>query len=52
VIRRARSLAHPGEAVLLSPACSSFDMFTDYAARGRAFKKEVLQLAMERGRVE
>jgi UDP-N-acetylmuramoylalanine--D-glutamate ligase len=51
-VRRAFALARPGGVVLLAPACSSFDMFTDYAARGRAFKKEVLQLAMERGRVE
>jgi UDP-N-acetylmuramoylalanine--D-glutamate ligase len=27
--------------VLLAPACSSFDMFRDYAERGRAFKDEV-----------
>jgi len=30
--------------VLLAPACSSFDMFPDYAARGRAFKAEVQRL--------
>jgi UDP-N-acetylmuramoylalanine-D-glutamate ligase len=30
--------------VLLAPACSSFDMFADYAARGRAFKDEVAKL--------
>jgi UDP-N-acetylmuramoylalanine-D-glutamate ligase len=30
--------------VLLAPACSSFDMFGDYAARGRAFKEEVRRL--------
>jgi UDP-N-acetylmuramoylalanine--D-glutamate ligase len=33
--------AEPGDTVLLAPACSSFDMFEDYAARGRAFKEEV-----------
>lgn len=32
------------ETVLLSPACASFDMFTDYEDRGRQFKKIVLQL--------
>jgi UDP-N-acetylmuramoylalanine--D-glutamate ligase len=48
-VRRAFRLAKPGGVVLLAPACSSFDMFTDYAARGRAFKEEVLRLAMERG---
>lgn len=36
-VRRARSLAKPGDAVLLSPACSSFDMFKDYKERGDVF---------------
>jgi UDP-N-acetylmuramoylalanine--D-glutamate ligase len=43
-VRRAFALAEPDGVVLLAPACSSFDMFTDYAARGRAFKEEVLKL--------
>ncbi len=34
--------------VLLSPAAASFDMFTDYAARGRAFKEAVAALAARR----
>jgi len=34
--------------VLLSPAAASFDMFVDYAARGRAFKESVGRLAVER----
>jgi UDP-N-acetylmuramoylalanine--D-glutamate ligase len=39
----------PGPAtVLLSPAAASFDMFVDYAARGRAFKEAVGRLAAER----
>ena len=49
-VERARELAEPGDTVLLAPACSSFDMFTDYAARGRAFKAEVRRLAGARGR--
>jgi UDP-N-acetylmuramoylalanine--D-glutamate ligase len=41
---RAHAEARPGDVVLLAPACSSFDMFRDYAERGRAFKAEVRQL--------
>jgi len=46
-VRRAYELARAqgsGGVVLLAPACASFDMFRDYAERGRAFKKEVLRL--------
>jgi UDP-N-acetylmuramoylalanine--D-glutamate ligase len=37
----AAGLASPGEVVLLSPACASFDMFRDYAHRGETFQKAV-----------
>jgi UDP-N-acetylmuramoylalanine--D-glutamate ligase len=46
-VRTAFALAAPGETVLLAPACSSFDMFRDYAERGRAFKSEVASLEKE-----
>jgi UDP-N-acetylmuramoylalanine--D-glutamate ligase len=44
-VRIAAELAQPGDAVLLSPACSSFDMFKDYKERGDAFVRAVEALA-------
>jgi UDP-N-acetylmuramoylalanine--D-glutamate ligase len=44
-VARARALATRGDAVLLSPACSSFDMFRDYKDRGDAFVRAVRALA-------
>jgi UDP-N-acetylmuramoylalanine--D-glutamate ligase len=41
VIATARELAHPGDVVLLSPACSSYDMFDNYEHRGAVFKEKV-----------
>jgi len=43
-VSRAYKLAAPGEVVLLSPACASFDMFRDYAHRGEAFQRAVEDL--------
>ena len=41
-------LAKPSGTVLLAPACASFDMFQDYAQRGKRFKEEVARISRER----
>jgi len=48
-VRRAYDLARPGEVVLLSPACASFDMFKDYAHRGETFQQLVQEMRHGKG---
>ena len=48
-VEQAQRLAHPGDAVLLSPACASFDMFRNYIHRAEVFIEAVQKLAAERG---
>ena len=44
IVETAHKLAKPGDVVILSPACASFDMFADYKDRGNQFKKYVNML--------
>jgi UDP-N-acetylmuramoylalanine--D-glutamate ligase len=46
-VRTAFAVASPGDTVVLAPACASFDMFKDYAERGRVFKQAVAKLQDE-----
>jgi len=47
--RRAFEIADAGEAVLLSPMCSSFDMFKDYKERGSVFQRTIIQIKNKAG---
>jgi UDP-N-acetylmuramoylalanine--D-glutamate ligase len=44
-VRKANTVAEPGDVVLLAPACASFDQFKSYEHRGRVFKEIVASLA-------
>jgi UDP-N-acetylmuramoylalanine--D-glutamate ligase len=46
-VRQAMAAARPGDVILLSPACASFDQFRDFEARGEAFRKIVAALAAD-----
>jgi UDP-N-acetylmuramoylalanine--D-glutamate ligase len=50
-VRLAQAQARPGDAVLLSPACASFDMFDNYEHRARVFVEAVRALATEEGEI-
>jgi UDP-N-acetylmuramoylalanine--D-glutamate ligase len=47
-VSTAHRLAHPGDVVLLSPACASFDWYPDYAVRGEDFANRVRALQEDR----
>jgi hypothetical protein len=48
-VRAARRAAQPGDAVLLSPACASLDMFRNYEHRANVFLNEVRAIALDEG---
>jgi UDP-N-acetylmuramoylalanine--D-glutamate ligase len=50
-VQRAVRLAQPGDAVLLSPACASFDMFDNYVHRARVFVEAVQTCTLTKGSV-
>lgn len=50
-VREAAAAAQPGDAVLMSPACASLDMFRNYAHRAQVFVDTVREIALDRGEV-
>ena len=48
-VRIATQRAHAGDAVLMSPACASFDMFRNYPHRAEVFRAAVQSVADEAG---
>ena len=50
-VQQAAALAQAGDAVLMSPACASFDMFKDYAHRAAVFAQAVQALALAQGQM-
>ena len=48
-VSRAAALARPGDAVLLSPGCASFDWYESYSARGDDFARAVREMLDDEG---
>ena len=48
-VQKATTMAREGDAVLMSPACASFDMYDNYVHRARVFVEAVTELAHEQG---